>query len=505
MERNEKHTKRPNIVWLVQDHVVWKHYMDTEGPKPNLPTFNRVASEGIKFDRAYTTIPLCGPARASMVTGVYPHRHGILNNGIKGTLSMSKGSPTGTFNSYLSEEGYRTGYFGKWHAGTGNAQDCGFEGFSLPEYGNPYGSPEFAQYLHKYNLPEPVVDVEWRANGELDKNVRLMERGLEPNRKVGIGHPSAGTFQTQAETSEAYFVSQLASDWIEQRAEDEQPFVLRVDVWGPHQPYLVAEPFKDSINPKDIPEYPNFGNDFSDRPEYHKKDRAEWRQRTGFTIWEEWQPIVARAYEHFEQTDTALGKVLDALERTGLADNTIIIYTADHGDILASNGGLFDKDSMLTEETMSIPLAIKWPGVTVGGQSCDLLVTNMDIVPTVLDMAGIQPPAHMDGDSLTKLMKKAEQPVPVWRDDLMAEHFGHMNYEGIQCVLYWQEYKYVAHLDDSDELYHLGNDSFELHNLIGDPSKQALLAEMKQRLVGKISCYENLSNDSNRLLQQLCE
>lgn len=497
--------ERPNIVWLVQDHVAWKHVLKTAGPKPELPTYRRIAAEGVAFDHAYTVIPLCGPARASMLTGVYPHQHGVLNNGSTVRLTGDKGLPTGTYNSYLADAGYRCGYFGKWHAGVGTAQDCGFEGFSLPDYGDPYGTPEYAAYLQRFGLPEPVVDVEWRAGGEPEHGVKLMERGLRPGREGGIGHPCAGVFRSPVETTEAYFVSRLASDWIEERAADGDSFVLRVDVWGPHQPYLVAAPYKDKIDPNHIPEYPNFGHDFADRPSYHQRDRAEWRARTGFTSWEEWQPIVARAYEHMEQTDTALGEVLDTLERTGMAANTIIIYTADHGDILASGGGLFDKDAMLTEETMSIPLAIRWPGVTTGNsQPTSELVSNMDVVPTVLDMAGITPPVHMDGASLIKLL----QPSPgqgSWRESLMAEHFGHMNYDGLQSVLYWQHYKYVAHLDDMDELYDLEADRFEMRNLVGVESMHDVLRAMRQRLAALLGAYEKLSDDACRLWRELNE
>ena len=491
--------KRFNIVWLIQDHVCWKHYRDTAGPKPELRTYERIASQGTDFNKAYTVIPLCGPARGSLLTGVYPHKHGITTNGKEVSLQAQIQSNTGTFNSYLLEQGYRTGYFGKWHAGSGSASDCGFEGYSLPSYGNPYGSPEYAEYLKQYDLPEPIADVEWTLEDQLQTNVKLMKRGIEPSRKTGIGHFCTGTVRTPKETTEAYFVSKLASNWLEERAEDGHPFVLRVDVWGPHQPYLVAAPFKDTINPKDIPEYPNFTNDFSDRPDYHKRDREEWRQHTGFTTWEEWQPIVARAYEHFSLTDAALGEVLDTLERTGLLDNTIVIYTADHGDILASNGGLFDKDSMLTEETMSIPLAIRWPGVTKGDCIRDIIVSNMDIVPTVLEMAGIPAPSHMDGESLVGLLKGTQE---VWRADWMAEHFGHKNYNLIQRVLYWQDYKYVAHLDDSDELYDLKADPFELKNLTEEPLHRHVLIELQGRLAARMREFDDQSDDSKQLMKQ---
>ncbi|KAB8137654.1 sulfatase-like hydrolase/transferase [Gracilibacillus oryzae] len=489
-----------NIVWMVQDHVLWKHYKETIGPKPKLQTYKRLSSEGMEFNRAHTIIPLCTPARGSLLTGVYPHKHGLINNNKHIDLISEDSSEISVFSKYLLDAGYRTAYFGKWHAGAGTAEDCGFEGYSLPGYGNPYNTKEYEAYLEKHQLPKPFVDIEWRPSGELLKNIDLMERGLEPDPAIGIGHPSTGVIKAPAQTTESYFLSHMASDWLEERAKDKESFALRIDTWGPHQPYLVANEFRETIEPKQIPEYPNFSNDFSDRPAYHKRDRDEWRRKTGFTAWEEWQPIVARAYEHFSQTDAGLELVLDTLERTGLDKNTIVIYTADHGDILASNGGLFDKDSMLTEETMSIPLVINWPGVTNSGKLSDELVSNMDIVPTILELAGLQVPNYMDGKSLVDLVRRTKNDE--WRADLMAEHFGHMNYEGIQRVLYWGNYKYVAHLHDSDELYDLNEDPFELINLIGDPSKKTILEKIKNRLFDRMAEYEDQLEDSKALIKE---
>ncbi|MCC2685006.1 MAG: hypothetical protein K0R75_1905 [Paenibacillaceae bacterium] len=506
-------TGKPNIVWLIQDHVTWKHYCETEGPKPHLATYERLAAEGTSFQRAYTVTPLCTPARSSMVTGVYAHKHGITRNDPK-SLRQNFAEDMPLFHTYLQSQGYRAAYFGKWHAGEGVPADFGFEGFSIPGYGNPYRSKAYAEYLQRYDLPDPIVDLEWAAGGPAIKqiNMRNVQRfaGIDPS---GLRSSSSGLMRTPAESSESYFVAQLACEWLESLAgeaggsaegaganEADTPFLLRVDVWGPHQPYLVAEPFADKIDPKAIPEYPNFSNTFANRPEYHKLDREEWRDRTGLTRWEEWQPVVARAYEHFSQTDSAMMKILDVLDRTGLADNTIVIYTADHGDILGSGGGLFDKDSMLTEETMRIPLVVRWPGVAEAGKVSGALASNMDIVPTVLEMGGSAVPEYMDGQSLVPLLKGGN--AADWRQELMAEHYGHKNYDSIQRVLYYGSYKYVAHLDDSDELYDLSRDAFEWNNLIDEPSMSGVLADLRSRLAVRMKRYGDLADDSRRLIEQ---
>jgi arylsulfatase A-like enzyme len=498
---NDRRQQKPNIVWLVQDHVTWKHLRDTKGPKPQLAAYERIASEGTVFDRAYSVHPLCTPARASMLSGVYPHKHGITRNDDR---SLRQSFPDGMelFHEFVKAQGYRTGYFGKWHAGTGDAQQLGFEGFSLPGYGNPYTSQAYEDYLRRYSLPDPIVDLEWAAGNkppatELNMKEVVRFAGQDPS---GFQSASSGYFKAPVEATEAFFLTQLAADWIEEVAVEDSPFMLRVDIWGPHQPYLVADPFKNTIVAGDIPEYPNFSNTFADRPAYHQRDREEWRARTGFTEWSEWQPILATAYEHFAQTDAALLKILDTLDRLGIANDTIIIYTADHGDILASNGGLFDKDSMLTEETMAIPLVVKWPGVTKGGEKRNELVMNLDIVSTVLEMSGAEVPAYMDGLSLAGLLAGEQQGE--WREALMTEHYGHKDYYNIQRVLYYEHYKYVAHLDDSDELYDLQSDPFELTNRIADPVMHGQLIKMKHKLYESMDRYEDRLDSSLRLIEQ---
>lgn len=498
----EKQEKPYNIVWLVQDHVTWKQFRDSQGPKPRLEAYERLAAEGMAFERAVTVTPLCSPARASMLTGVYPHHHGITRND-GNSISSALAEELPLFHEPIRDQGYRTAYFGKWHAGAGRAENHGLEGMSLPGYGNPYSTEEYKAYLAKHRLPEPLVDLEWSCTGPIVQDMNLMEVedfGGRVNAN-GFRPASSGVFKAPAEATEAFFLSQLACDWLDDAASKQEPFMLRVDVWGPHQPYYVAEPFLDTIDPASIPEYPNYHLDYGDRPAYHKQARREWRERTGLTTWEEWRPIVARAYEHFAQCDAALARILGKLEETGLAERTIVIYTADHGDIIGSGGGLFDKDSMLTEETMAIPLVVKWPGVTDKGRAAasDALVMNMDIVPTVIDLAGAEIPSHMDGQSLKPLLESAGSAK--WREDLMAEHFGHKDYMGVQRVLYHDRYKYVAHLDDSDELYDLMQDPFELNNVISDDGFATILTDMKRRL----SCRMGESGDRLELSLRLIE
>ena len=493
---------KPNIVWLMSDHMLYAHHKALTG-YPQLPTYDRLASEGIAFDNAFSVCPLCQPARASMLTGVYPHRHGMLLN--DGHLGVRRDFEPDQrlFSHYLRDAGYRAGYFGKWHAGLErNAQDYGFEGFSCHSYGHPYWSDEYAAYLDEKNLPQAEITVEWWiANPDWQgRTIRLVDFP-KPYEFPHLLMESSGILNTPVETHEAYFLSHLATRWLEDVAECGEPFCLRVDPWGPHHPFWVGEPFLNTVDPMSLPPYPSFGSELEHRPASHRKlleSRKGWET---WRTWDDFRWFVARAHEHATLVDTAMGQVVSALDRLGLAENTIVIYTVDHGGGLGSNGLLIDKGWFMTDETVRIPMVIRWPGQVEAGSRTDKLVMNMDLVPTVLEAAQAQQPSPMDGTSLLSLCQELTQVS--WRDDLMLQHHGHYNESHFQRQLRYDRYKYVAHLDDLDELYDLTTDPYELNNLVNDPTIRPVLVEMQQRLKHQMAAHEDQGPDSQRLMQQM--
>ena len=489
--------RQPNIVWLLSDHFAYKQYADLPGPKPYTPTLNRIASEGAFFNNAYTVCPLCGPARASMLTGRYPHNHGIIQNDGNCGAPVDFEPDIRLFSHYLNRAGYRCGYFGKWHCGhVRTALDYGFEGWTLPDYGFPYNKDIYRDYLRKNKLREPVVELEYEFGSRKPfGRINLCE---EPN---AFAHMNcSGVLLSQAEAHESFFVTYLACKWLEQRSENLQPFLLRVDVWGPHQPYFVAAPFKDSIDPAKIPEYPSFNRSLDDRPAHHRDFGKHCCDKRVLSEWSDWRKVAARCYEHISLVDNALGSVLETLDRCGLYENTIVIYTTDHGDILASNGGLFDKGSMMVEETMRIPMAVRWPGRIKPGFKSSALVTNMDIVATVLDAAGAEMPPGLDGQSMLSLFESSDNEK--WREELMCEHHGHA-VDAFQRFLRWKNYKYVAHYNDIDELYDLDRDPFELRNRAEDPEMKDIRNEMRERLAKQMIKSGDNSCKAGEMLKTL--
>ena len=217
-----------------------------------------------------------------------------------------------------------------------------------------------------------------------------MEREF-PNLSVGesyrsdrywCGEHAIGITTTPKETHEAFFLADLACDQLETLAadEDNQPFHLRIDFWGPHQPYFPTGEFAAMYDPEDIPVYGNFADTLEGKPDLYWNDpHRQLTDEDGRFVtpsqldWGEWQRIIARAYAHITMVDAAGGLVLDKLEQLGLAENTLVIWTADHGDGLASHGGRFDKGSYLTEEVMRVPLAMRWPGQIPADQVSEAL------------------------------------------------------------------------------------------------------------------------------------
>jgi len=468
--------QRPNIIFLLNDHQAYYRRGWDSGPKPQRPHFDRLASEGVNFTHAYTACPLCMPARRTMLTGVFPHNHRLLQNN-----ETAKPSSHELYLDTLAEEGYRNFYFGKWHSGPGCAYDHHCEGFSYTSYGNPYLTPEYAAYIKERGLPHAEHRVERvfrRWQGE-----PLKEGELYTARARWLSEHASGITVTPKETHEAFFLANRACDTLRELAGSEQPFHLRVDFWGPHQPYFPTQEFVDLYNPEDIPVYGNFNDELTNKPEVYRREGNDPLHKDHALIipsplpWSEWQKVISRCYANITMVDAAGGMILDALDELGLAENTFVVWTTDHGDALACHGGHFDKSSYMPEEMMRVPMATRWPAKIGPGQTSEELVSLIDVAPTILDVAGTQFNNPVDGTSLVPLCTGDTE----WRDDLMSETHGHTeSIEGRMLVT--GRFKYVATRDQMHELYDLDADPYELNNLINDPAHVAVLDEMRQRL-----------------------
>ncbi len=478
--------KRPNILLILQDHQAYYGHGITGGPGPKRPCYDKFIADGCFFPEARCVSPMCGPARRCLLTGVYPHTSGQVFNENDPPFN------TDVTLDRLYEAGYRNYYYGKWHAGPGDAQDHHAEGFSMHSYGNPYDTDVYRDFCKRRGIPEAVHHVEhafmtekYIANGYFPG----LEDGADYQCKTDwCGEHASGITITPKESHESFFLATLACEKLEEIAKEksDDPFCMQVHFWGPHQPFFPTKEFADWYNPDEITLPPSFTDDLSGQPDVFKDERTMPMGEHGklsvpsalpLKIWQE---VLARCYGHISMIDAAGGMVIDKLRELGLDENTLIIWGTDHGDALASHGGHFDKDSHMSEDVMRVPLAMQYPEHIPSGHVEHGFVFTPDVPVTMMDAAGITMRNKVDGISLIDLVNKR---IPA-RDSLMCESYGHgYGKTVISRAIYSSDgWKYVVIAHDLEQLYNLNDDPFEMKNLAQDKNYSGKIEEMKKLL-----------------------
>ncbi len=447
-----------NILYIMTD----QQRLDTvscygRGPC-RTPHLDRLAAEGVRFDTAYTVCTLCTPARASMLTGLYPHKHGLrTNNDMNDCVRREFPDDVRLISRDLVEAGFNCGYVGKWHCGHDRVPGTyGFEGMDVPDYGSWQATSEYTAYLEREGLERPKMAPEGK--------------GLR-------------TYQGDPAASEPRFLAAEAADLLRKYSEtlesDGSPFLLFLSFWGPHMPYDVPEPYASMYDPDDVDLGPGWEDSLQGKPAVHRRFR-EKLSRSDRTAGD-WKRAIARYRGYCSQLDDAIGGLLDLLGELGREEDTAVLFSTDHGNMIGAHGGFSDKGPFAYEETYHIPLIARLPDGAAGGV-CIRPVTNMDLASTTLELAGLPVPDRHDGRSLVPLLR---DPQAEWREDVMTEWHGH-RFLYSQRALRWKQYKYVWNPADTDELYDLADDPCELANRIGDPELGDVLRECRRRLLAWI-------------------
>ena len=427
------------------------------------PNLDALAARGVLFANAFTPIAICAPARASLLTGLYPMRHGVINNpefdGER--LCRFRGNPP-IYSQLLRGRGYRCAYVGKWHV-TIDTQpsDLGFEGAFYPGYGEPQKHEAYLSYLRERGLPPYREEITLAQTYD--------------------GRPSEfpllGQLPCPPECAIPYFLAEQAIDFLRQFARTRERFHLRVDFWGPHLPYFLPEPYFSMYDPQQIPPWPNFAENFDGKPRI-QSDYLRYWGIDRFT-WKEWAPQVAGFYGAVTEIDAQIGRVLEALRELGLEADTAVFFTADHGEMTGSHR-LPDKGPYMYDEIYRVPLIAACPGRFPGRARVEDFVYNMDLMPTFLELAGIPAPEGIDAVSL--LPQLTGRPGGRKDDVVISEFEGHQ-------IPFWQRmvrsrtHKYIFNGTDVDELYDLTRDPGELVNRIDDPACAEVRRDLKARLL----------------------
>ena len=253
--------RQPNILLLVNDHQAY--YGHEKRYNIQRPFYKKLARQGVDFNRAYCATPLCCPSRRTMVSGLYTCHHGQLSGQTDVEYSYE------TYLERLKNAGYQVYYYGKWHTGKGTPQDFGAEGVFCEDYGNPYLLPAYQEYLEKLNLPFPKAMIEhnWCTPGWID--------GIAEGEEYRLDRPTmneciSGILTTPKETHEVFYLAYEACRKLEECRDNNQPFFMAVEFWGPHQPYLPTKEYADLYDPKMIEEYPSFRDNLKQKPDIYQ-------------------------------------------------------------------------------------------------------------------------------------------------------------------------------------------------------------------------------------------
>lgn len=449
--------KRPNILMIIAD----QHRHDCIGGSTDYPVktpnLNKLAAEGMKFSSAYTTLPACCPARQSMLRGRRPESFGALWN-FGGALKTGTLSPSDyTWAKEIGDNGYKTCHIGKWQIS--------------PEYG-----PE------SYGYDTYISDKEYYT---FRKN------------KYGDNIPKHGWLggkdDIPVEDSHTHYLADRTAEMILKYSSGNSPWLINLNFSGPHLPCTPSGKFAEMYKPVDFPVKKSFKELFENKPYIQKQQLISWGIEN--YTWREWSYYIANYCGMVSQIDDAIGLVLSALEESGSADDTVVIYTADHGDMGGSHR-MMDKHYVMYDDIVRVPFIIKWPKVVKPGTECDEFISNgLDLAPTILDAA--QLPAKEEGFfhglSIVPLLKENAQEE--WRKEIAC------TYNGQQFGLYTQrmvrntKWKYVWNTTDIDELYNIEDDPNEMVNLVHEEKYSNVLKELRHIL------YKILSDDGDELVK----
>jgi len=455
-------SEKPNILLIVTDQHRLSGigcYGDTPCKTPNI---DRLAREGTRFETAYTPFPVCSPARASIITGQYAHKHGLsANSHTIGASVHSIVDRPQLLSRRLQTNGYFCGYTGKWHLGdqretifnTPNFQSLpssvGFTGQDFPGHGNGgHHYPEYQNYLK-----ENGYEIEYTHQEEFAIGVRL------------------GRFDAPAEATVPYFLTNHTIELIDQ-AED--PFFIWHNFWGPHEPYDIPESYYEMYKDVAIPQWANFEWASREIAGPHQiKVHAEGDQLE----WADWEEALRHYYAFTTLIDEQIGRLYEHLEATNKLDNTIIIFTADHGETLGSHGGMTDKGWSFFEEIQRVPFIVCHPN---GQRNVvrDEFISLVDLYPTILDYAGIEATDH-HGLSLRPLVKGESI---AWRDSVVTEFFGLGGLSANMISIRQGNMKYGWNASGNDELYDFDTDPHEMVNQISNEDYADSLQNLRQAL-----------------------
>jgi len=419
--------RRPNIVFVFSDEHRWCSLPFTEMPELRAPNLERLAREGIRFDHCISNNPICTPMRGMLLTGLWPHRSTCLSNDWFGDLEIV-GVKSPTLAHTFKAAGYTTGYIGKWHLGEDNVRNTGFDFFRHWLYGDDH----------------------WETK----------------TRDV----PSGEDYRI-AKGYNATLMTDEALDFIGAHAADEKPFLLMLSINPPHWRWDDApDEFLDLYPEGRLPFRPNVAE------ERYRRDKDLLYYR--------------HYHAHISAVDRELGRVIEALDRHGIAGDTVLIYTSDHGSSFGSNG-VANKANPF-DEAIRVPFLARCPGRIPAGRVSDRLLGAIDLHPTLCGLAGIPKPVYCDGldfsdtvlgrggpDPATQLIHVINFQRNYYRSVLDPEMPNIFHpFRGVRS----KRYTFTVGVRGDWQLFDNREDPFQQRNRVDDPALAGVREELRREL-----------------------
>lgn len=507
-------TRRPNILLITSDMQRADCFGRFEKRGVRAPHVEMLAEAGTRFSSCITPSPICMPARASILTGLLPLTHGLYDNGIDLSPEMSDRGFAGT----LGRAGYRTGFIGKAHFSTfetfkpTGSPECRFSSADYPEdWTGPYGGFDHVElmtvgHLHRKRAPERPPHGQhyerwfWsRAEG--DRPFEMHTTSMSP--ETGAANTWDSALPEAWHTST--WTADRAIDFFSKQDGD-TPFCAWVSFPDPHQPYSPPDPWHRMYDPDEvtIPEHRTM--DLERRPWWHRaalegepqiKDaRLANHRKTVSRVPpqtdEQLRHMTANYFGMISLVDHNVGRILNALADQGLKEDTLIIYTSDHGEFLGDHG-LYLKGPMLYDSLLRVGLVMSGPGIPAG-QVVDAPVSTMDLPATFYDIAGVEAPMPLQSESLLPVMKDGKG---------RAAAYNEWSLQAVRCgvALDLRTVRTTTHRltlelgSNEGEMYDLVNDPDEMDNIYADPAH----AEIRQHL------EELIRNRPGEVLENLPE
>ncbi len=438
---------RPNIVFVLVDDLRWDEVGAAGHPYVETPNIDRIAHEGAYFQHAFTTTPLCSPARATFLTGLYPHTSGITDNLARNEQSHR----LETFPKMLNAAGYDTAFIGKWHMGNDDSPRSGWSTWAAMKGQGEALSPELNIDGERRQFEGYVTDI------LTDLSVEFVERERGAPFLLYLSHKALHPNSTQLDDGS-----------------DAPP---PSGVTG----FIAADRHKGRYANETVPRRPNSGVAPVDRPALMRQI-GDLPPLGPDTVTPD--ETIQQRQEMLLAVDESLGRVLDAIEKLGELDDTIVVVTSDHGYWYGEHG-LWGERRLAYEEALRIPMMMRFPARVPAGLRPGQMVLSIDIAPTLLELAGATPPDGLHGMSMAPILDGDD---PSWRSSFLVEYYSdtvferidHMGYKAVRT----DRYKYIRYvdLDGMDELYDIDADPYELRNVINHPRYAEVLADMQTEL-----------------------